>query len=281
MIKRKIFCTKEAFFSALIQNPDVNGLLCHLQTDSKLILEQDEEGRTLLHHAVYNYDAVRIMEPFITKEALSTQDSFGRTPLHINMANTQSYHFFLLILPLYLKKAYETKFDFTMRDKNRNAPLHCLIIYGGIDKYTKKPRNMVAEILKYVPNINLNLIGGNGTSFLGLTLHFGLYEAAEILLAKGVDPSIFDEPVDPTYETDPYKIINKKIELAKDEITSVLNKISKYKEQYGTRYSQMFFANSLSDELESKQDNVSNLVGIRLKIIQAAIKARPIIFKSP
>lgn len=281
MVSRKIFCTKEAFFSALILNPVVNGLLCHLQTDPKLIHEQDEEGKTLLHYAVYNYEAVRILEPFITKEALSTQDNFGRTPLHITIANTQSYDFFLLILPLYLKKANEIKFDFTMRDKNGNAPLHCLIIYGGIDKNTKRPRNMVAEILEYVPNINLNLIGGTGTSFLGLTLHFELYEAVEILLAKGVDPSIFNEPADPTYETNPYKIINKKIELAKDEVASVVNEITKLKEQIGARYSKTLFGISLSDKLETKQDNVRDLEGIRLKIIQGALKARPIIFKSP
>lgn len=272
MISRKIFRTKFEFFLVLIQEPDVNGLAEHLQSNPNLVLEQDEEGKTLLHYAVGNYEAVYKLKPYITKEALSIQDQRGRTPLHLYTASHYTLDALSLILSAYLEKIKNSGFDFTIKDKSGNTPLHCMIMYCGRDKFFKKPINLVKDILQFFPKIDLNIIGGTGTTALGLALHLENYEVVELLLENGANPAIFDDSIDPAYDTDPFKIIGNKIKIVQEEISLVLKENNEKKEYYKERYNGTLFADVFNKKLIDKQDHLDYLESIKSKIVQTAMR---------
>ncbi|CAM2890488.1 ankyrin repeat domain-containing protein [Legionella worsleiensis] len=106
---------------------DRQDLISLVAQNPSLLLEQDSDGKTLLHCAVLDARMgnswVLSLEPYITKEALSVTDNRGNTPIHTAALYANNLRIYVQVMPLYLKKAAIFRLDVNLVNHAGETPL--------------------------------------------------------------------------------------------------------------------------------------------------------------
>lgn len=174
------------------KSSDIKKIIAVIKRDSSCLVLKDSKDKTILHHAMHNYELALGLLPYLTKEALLTKDDTGATPIHFACRSIFDADIREKILPKYLAKAEEFKLDSLNYDFdiNGNNFLHTLLINHLTTCQFIKDFNEVQYVLKHAPNIvNLNCLTQYGESklnLLSLAMQYCNYEAVDTLLEKGI-----------------------------------------------------------------------------------------------
>jgi len=157
----------------LVANNQLNELKKYLNHNNKNINEQDNDGDTPLHIAVFlsNYEACNIL---LTNGAnLFIKDKWGQIPLHricFTLKNKNTLKIINLMLEYQQKKNI-----FNTVDKYNNTPLHLVIKYI-IKNDINLNKNILAVINKLLELTNINLINDDGLSINDLVTMLNISE---------------------------------------------------------------------------------------------------------
>lgn len=154
----------------LVANNDINGLLKTLSTNNEFINNQDKDGDTPLHIAIFlsNYEACKIL---INNGAdMLIKDKWGQIPLHricFTLKDKNTIKIIILICE------YVDKNIFNNIDKYCNTPLHLVIKYI-LKNNIVIDRNILSIIYKLSECTDMNIINNDGLSVNDLIDMIGL-----------------------------------------------------------------------------------------------------------
>ncbi|CAM2905772.1 ankyrin repeat domain-containing protein [Legionella worsleiensis] len=214
------------FFSALVTEDKCPSLVKHLEIKPELLDLQDENGRTLFHHAVNDYRfAAIILKPFMNLERLSVRDNKGQTPVHVAAVSNDSVRD--PILSLYLNSARNNGYDFSLMDNKYDTPLSLLIVNPRRNPMTRELINQIPWYLSIAGDVNINQINViTGMTPLALALALDHLEEANTLLDHGADPLLYAEPQDEVLKSldiivIPATLVARKIQAARQELADL------------------------------------------------------------
>ena len=119
------------FFDCLVINEEL--LVKYLSTYRELINSQDEEGETLLHHAVNKGQEIgecayakNILEMIgsLPDTDFATKDRRGNTPVHVAAVAANDTRWRQEVMPHFVKMAVQHGFDFSTRGRNNLSIAH-------------------------------------------------------------------------------------------------------------------------------------------------------------
>lgn len=166
-----------------------------------IVLEQDENGNTLLHHVIINAfgtDPVYIttMLQLLFNAALlnfNIPNKEGDSPLHMlaSCCNTNNvYQHFLS----FIQKALAMNFDFSLYNAKGMTVLHtACALYNDRRNPNSNSLNHIAVImLKNIPKdrLDINRVCQRGETALCYLINSQQFERAKIFLIEGADPRI-------------------------------------------------------------------------------------------
>ncbi len=159
-------------------------LLCQFFDKISLQLkENDQYGKTLLHHAV-STNNFRIVKILIDKKFVRNiipRDNDERTPLHYAVSNGN-----LDIVELLANKFGGIKYV----DKNRKAALHEAVYLCKSEKGKKNSLNIVKILIKYGANVNVK--DNSGWTPLHIAAWYSDLDIVKYLVEKGADVNAKD-----------------------------------------------------------------------------------------
>jgi ankyrin repeat protein len=257
---RSDFSNVAEYFKYLSQND--YDLYIALRSNPKIVKQQDEEGKTILHHAATigcimgSNSASLIHYLLFTAPGIdfNIQDKNGNTPVHIAALYSEDRVTCKYIFPNYVKRAAESNFNFSTLNESGQAVLHIATRISHTDPRGIFGRvNNVENVLKNAPDTDVNVLSSSGsTAFFYAVNHMHLAEARSLLDANA-NPMLCGAP-----DRNPLAMINKYIEnlkqtlaqeeLVQEEQTSVENKYIHKLENLKERVLSIDWANKQSKD---------------------------------
>ncbi|MFN7094485.1 MAG: hypothetical protein ACK4M7_03890, partial [Burkholderiales bacterium] len=187
------------FFSHLVS--DSYDLYIHLQQNPELIKMQDEHGETLLHAAAYigrmlDSYSVKLIHYLIFRAPgldFNVKNYQGNTPLHVAALNCNDLTTYNSTFPYYLEEAKKANFDFSTLGQQGQAILH-IATRVSYKTYFSDRQNNLANVLRIVPNINVDVLSDSGSTALSYAISLRLFAEANSLLDAGANPSVYSDP---------------------------------------------------------------------------------------
>lgn len=193
-------------FQNLLENSSKEELTSILQENPDLMTEQDENGRTLLHHLIFiaskrwslhvdDLIAVLLNTPSID---FSIKNNNGSTALHqCIMACKNNPDMARKVLSPLLKKAFETNFDFrTLDDKTGKTILQlatitpCRFAYYGLETISSQNLNLTKLVLDNTQNAAIDAYSATGATAFYYAVNYGNLDRAHTLLQTGANPRL-------------------------------------------------------------------------------------------
>ncbi|MDF1796734.1 MAG: ankyrin repeat domain-containing protein [Coxiellaceae bacterium] len=173
---------------SLLENPyDLFIALCN---NPGIIIQQDEDGKTLLHYAaaLISTDKVALCQEvlsllFAENVDLSIQDANGDTAVHLAVSCLCSFHLRDCIVKQFVVEAVKRNFNFNIKNSNGMSPLHLAV------NTPHKNTDAVKTLLVNAPQIDIDFVSSDGYTALGYAVINGNLNTINELLIAGADPA--------------------------------------------------------------------------------------------
>lgn len=169
-----------------------------LEKNPNLINMQDENGRTILHHAAPlglhagQTRTIEFLDLLFTKPNfdLTIRDNNGDTALHLAAFACYDRAIYEITFPLYIEKAIEKKFNFNITGRSGLTVLQIATMHTYNNQYTQTRYNNVKNLLDHAGeyDVGLNSFSEDGRTALYFATSNGFFEEAKTLLDAGASP---------------------------------------------------------------------------------------------
>ncbi len=158
-----------------------------------LLNEQDEMGRTLIHHlvqSIYYYYHPQSFDLILQNNPdLMIRDELGNTALHVAVYAYRDLHEYthetVTVFVKLLTYASQNSFDFSILNDIGLTVIHCAVTNGEVPN--NPDFNAVKQLIQNVPGIDLDVLSQEGTTPLYRAIHHSYFEAGKLLLEAGAD----------------------------------------------------------------------------------------------
>ncbi len=197
-----------------------------LERNPSLITEQDEDGLTLLHHAVQigcimgSSNASKILNVLFNTQSINftIKDNLGNTPVHVAALCCKDRVTCQFIFPTIVKEAVKHGFDFSTLGEHGQSVLQIATIVSYTDPRGLFGRiNNVKNVLDNAPNPGLNALSTSGSTAFFYAVNHCHFAEAKALLQANANPMLFGSK-----DRDPFAMIETHLKifteyLSKDE----------------------------------------------------------------
>lgn len=199
---------------------NMRDLYIALRNNPKLINEQDELGKTILHYAAEmglrmgsNSGSLILYLLFNTdpKADFSIKDKEGNTPVHIAASRCDDEVTCFFVFPNFVKHAAENGFNFSILNNNGHAVIHLAALLGYVNYPSRY--NTIEKFLDNCFQSDIDILSSaGGTAFFYAINNCRLVEA-HALLDAGADPLLFG-----TSDCNPLKMVDEFIASATKDL---------------------------------------------------------------
>lgn len=188
-------------------------LYAKLKCCPKLVLEQDDDGKTLLHHSINLCNTMGKNISYLIYHMLlnnkyldfSIKDNNGITPIHQLAYMCENKEVCKFLFPIFIKEAYKRGYDWSTTDGNGQAIIHIVSRISYHDYFFGRVNN-IEKLLKLVPLIDINQTSSSGSTAFYYTINWLNLNEANTLLKNKADPHLYKKD-----DRNPIKEIDNKI----------------------------------------------------------------------
>ena len=193
--KRSDFDTTANYFKSIHDNSEE--LYIALRTSPEIIIEQDENGQTLLHHAatvghMMGSNGASLIHYLLFSAPgvdFTIKDNNGNTAVHLAAMASQDRVTCQYIFPNYMKKALEMKFDFSTLNKQGQTILHIATRTSYNHPFFGRINN-VKQVLEISSSAAIDTLSSSGSTAFYYALNWMYLAEARSLLTAGADPML-------------------------------------------------------------------------------------------